>query len=185
MPLSTFRYAKLCYLFRLMDLDKDEVLSQEDFDEMARRASENQDKSREGELHKRIISSSATRYYKRLLDALEITGSQIKLADWLDFFRQLDDEDDVEMESVIQFFLEFFYGVFDVDKDGFISLYESMELFQLFGLPLQKSKTFFKDLDSNADGHVSRYELMNAVEVFLTSDDPEERGNWIFGEFDY
>jgi len=185
MPLSTFRFAKLSYLFRLMDLDGDDILSPADFDEMARRAAENQDKSREGELHKRMISSSAKRYYKRLIEALEITGTQIKLSDWLDYFREMDEEDDVEMDSVIQFFLEFFYGVFDVDKDGFISLYESMELFQLFGLPLEKSKTFFKDLDSNADGHVSRYELMNAVEVFLTSDDPEERGNWVFGEFDY
>ncbi|MEQ8471125.1 MAG: EF-hand domain-containing protein [Marinoscillum sp.] len=166
-----------------MDRNQDGILSELDFDLIAQRASENQDKSREGELHKRIIAASTQKYFQRLVEAVELEGDHIDLRQWLDFFNRLSKEEEQETEAVVQFFLEFFFGVFDVNKDGFISLYEYMELFQIFGLPVSKTKEAFNQVDANADGQISRYELMDAIEVYLTSDDKTEKGNLVFGQW--
>ena len=183
MSLSEFRKAKLTYLFNLLDVDDDKLLTANDFDLIAERSSESQNKFSDGELHRRMIKSSTERYFQRLLAAMDLDHQEINLSVWLDYFEQLDREDELETDSLIQFFLEFFFGVFDADKDGFISLYEAMEFCQMVGIPIKKSKEAFQNLDINADGHVSRYELMNAVEIFLTSEDESERGNWVFGHW--
>ena len=183
MGLSDFRTAKLTYLFNLLDLDKDGLLTENDFEMLSERASESQDRSTKGELRRRLINSSAKRYFKRLLEALIIKKTVISQDDWLQYHLNVDSYDHVESDSLIQFFLEFFFGVFDENKDGYISIYESMELFRLLGISQADSKMAFKSFDTNSDGHISRYELMDAVDVFFTSENPEEEGNWVFGRF--
>lgn len=183
MSLSDFRTAKLSYLFRLLDQNQDGLLDASDFDLIAQKAMRNQDKTQSGQLHKRMILASAHRYHHRLADALELEGEEISHHQWITYFTELDPADDLETETLIQFFLEFFFGVFDVNKDGFITLYEAMELFQLLNISLQEAKETFRNLDLNTDGHISRYELRDAVEVFLFGEDPDEKGNRIFGDW--
>ena len=97
-----------------------------------------------------------------------------------DFFEN--QYDPVVLEEYSELILGFIIHFFDTNNDGFISDEEYERMFKIFGMNELQAGLAFHGLDKDGDNRLSRYELLNAVETFLTSDDPANSDNWVFGD---
>lgn len=78
-------------------------------------------------------------------------------------------------------FVDEILNYFDLNKDDYISIDEFVDLFVAFHIEVRYSGKAFTKLDLNGDELLSKKELLTAVEQYFTSDDKEDRGNWLFG----
>ena len=85
------------------------------------------------------------------------------------------------VEKYRQLIYSFLFDVFDDNNDGYISKEEYAEVYQIYGIDDAEIEEAFASIDVFVDDRLSKYELINAIEVFLTSNDPKDRGNLIFG----
>jgi Ca2+-binding EF-hand superfamily protein len=181
--LSEFQTTKLTYLFVLLDVEKNGVIRDEDFLVLNEKLQE----VRDHEDSKKETKNLSLPFIRALLrDLNKSVFDEINHREFLDFFNGLLSSDDDEMlDEYSQLLLGFIFGYFDENKDGFISKEEYEQLFHVFGMVDDESVEAFGILDRNNDERLSRYELANAIETFLTSDDPENPDNFIFGRFDH
>ncbi|WP_258104958.1 EF-hand domain-containing protein [Marinoscillum sp. MHG1-6] len=84
------------------------------------------------------------------------------------------------LDKVVQHIFE----LFDQNKDDFISVNEYINLFMSFRLEIRYSAKAFTKLDLNKDSLISREELYTGVEQFFRSNDPSDKGNWLFGSLE-
>ncbi|MFT6865391.1 MAG: Ca2+-binding EF-hand superfamily protein [Cyclobacteriaceae bacterium] len=183
--LASFKSAKLTYLFDLLDINGNGFLQLNDFVQLADNVRKILNYE-EGEKEHQAISRKSIKFFHKLLRDIPNPGDQsINLASWLQFFEEevtsFEDEDTVD--EWVDLLLAFVFGMFDENHDGYISLAEYQDLFTIFGKDGAFSKVAFDKIDINKDGKLSRYELIPAVETFLTSSNPDEYGNWVFGDW--
>ncbi|MBD2525725.1 EF-hand domain-containing protein [Nostoc sp. FACHB-133] len=76
------------------------------------------------------------------------------------------------------------FDILDASNDGKISLIEYQEFCVAVGLTEKDAETAFAHLDSNADGHISRDEYLQASKEFHLSDDLNAAGNWLYGSYE-
>ncbi|WP_258104466.1 hypothetical protein [Marinoscillum sp. MHG1-6] len=184
--ISDFQRKKLVHLFNLLDLSESGNLQLNDFAELAEKVRiklNYEDRSKE---HEVAVRKSVKFFYDLLREIPDHQDQTISLEQWLDYFDEnvVNSDDDDVISDHVQFFLDFLFGLFDENRDGFISIDEYIDIFEVFGLEKSHLAKAFIKLDLNADERLSRYELIPAIETFLQSDDPEEVGNWVFGAWD-
>lgn len=73
------------------------------------------------------------------------------------------------------------FDSFDLNKDGVISINEYVDMFMCYHIKIKYSAKAFIKLDRNGDDHVSKQELLQAVDEFFMSSDEKSPGNWLFG----
>ncbi len=73
------------------------------------------------------------------------------------------------------------FDSFDLNQDGVISINEYVDMFMCYHIKIKYSAKAFLKLDRNGDDHVSKEELLKALDEFFKSDDPKSPGNWLFG----
>ncbi len=73
------------------------------------------------------------------------------------------------------------FDSFDLNKDGVISINEYVDMFMCYHIKIKYSAKAFLKLDRNGDDHVSKQELLQAVDEFFKSNDEKAPGNWLFG----
>jgi len=69
----------------------------------------------------------------------------------------------------------------DHDRDGRIAEADFVTNLRAYGQGEEPARAAFKKLDRDGDGHLSKEELLAAVEEFFFSEDPAARGNWLIG----
>ena len=183
--LSDFQRQKLTHFFRLLDLDKNDVLELEDFSDIAVDLCTELGYEFEGKEHKFLVNKCVSFFYS-LLEEITHRGNQtIQLDEWLKFFEEsvIDNTDQEFFDTFTEFMMGFFFDVFDENKDGYISDEEYADLFLVYHIDIKYSAKSFVNLDSNKDGRLSRTELIFAFETYLASDDASMKGNWIFGDW--
>lgn len=183
--LTSFQSVKMTYLFKMLDINGNGALQLDDFAELSEKVREKLGYE-EGEKEHIAIVQKSVRFFHKLLRDIPNPGDQtISLDEWLKFFGEevasFEDEDTVD--EWVDLLLAFVFGMFDENHDGYISLKEYSDLFEIFGRDHTFSKVAFNKIDANKDGKLSRYELIPAVETFLTSDNELEFGNWVFGNW--
>lgn len=181
--MKAFQSTKLSYFFSLLDIDGNGHLSVEDFLELSARAQKHLGVTI-SERAKERLSKDGLKFFQSIKSDLDISSSTISLEEWLESFDQLlesDDEDSID--DIVQSFIALIFSIVDENKDGFLSEEEYIQLFSAFNVPLEEAKTAFATLDRNGDGKLSRYEIINSIETFVISDDANESGNWIFGNW--
>lgn len=182
---SKFLTSKLFYLFQLFDVDKNGVLQKRDFELIADKVRTQLGYEENSKEHLHIASKSVF-FFKKITSELVVEKKdEIKIVEWLEFFRGnvIENQDEIELAEFVQLLLGFIFGVFDENHDGYLSLKEYQEIFHIFGINRSESLEVYKKLDYNGDDKLSRYELSLAVETFLISNDESELGNWIFGNW--
>ena len=88
-----------------------------------------------------------------------------------------------EYDQYISAVVDGIFGMFDQNGDDVISFKEYIDLFMAFRIEIRDSAKSFVALDVNNDGFISQEELELAVEEFYRSDDPNAKGNWLFGDW--
>lgn len=181
--ITDFQSKKLIYFFNLMDITGDGKLSVEDSDtlsaEVKAEAMEEMDDAK-----KMALLLRARKFFEQLRKEMGITNRYIHRTDWMKFMNQLiSDQDQDGIDEVVRMVVGFVFVLFDENSDGYISGGEYSQIFESLGVPVEDAVASFNKLDANEDGRLSRYEILSAVEVFFTSDNQEEPGNWVFGNW--
>ncbi len=184
--ITEFQKKKLAYLFKFLDFNKNTYLQLDDFSDIATRICEKRGYEF-GSHPYQVVSEKCVKFYHHILkDMAKKSQQQITASEWFDFFDKeiLQREDDLILDEYVELILGYVFGLTDENNDGFISREEYTDIFSTFGIGARFSELGFKNMDANLDGKLSRYEVKHAIETFLTSDDPEDRANWVFGNWE-
>jgi Ca2+-binding EF-hand superfamily protein len=183
--LSEFQRNKLTYFFGLYDLNKNGYLQLEDFTDIAEKLCEKLEYKPGSKHHEFLVRKTVALFHRLLADIDHSDEQKIYVEGWLDFFNKevVSKGQEESLEEYVELIIGYLFDLFDENHDGYISLNEYKQVFEIYGIDVQYVDKAFDNLDLNKDARLSRYELIRAVETFLTSDDPLERGNWIFGNW--
>jgi Ca2+-binding EF-hand superfamily protein len=77
---------------------------------------------------------------------------------------------------------EAIFTICDRDDNGFLEQSEFAKFHQAFGCKSANSQLAFQKLDSDGDGQLTVDELLIAWQEYYTSNDPNTRGNWLYGD---
>ena len=178
--------SKLTYLFHMMDVSQNELLDIKDFEMVAEQVTVGLGNTKLEKRKKAAVFRRSRDFFNRIQKAMNLTKDSIGLQDWLGYFENhvIGADQKQSLNEVVRYLLSFFFGVFDDNRDGYFSITEYEKIFETFGISKSQSKAAFDKMDLNQDGILSRYELLMAVEMFLTSTDPTEAGNKIFGDWE-
>ncbi|WP_258105229.1 EF-hand domain-containing protein [Marinoscillum sp. MHG1-6] len=183
--LSEFQSTKFKHLFNLLDINDNGIIQKNDFTLLAERVAPFVNGKIDSKAYNQLVYRGMT-FYNRLIKSLEPSDpSRIGMHEWVKYIDKeiIESGDQDNLAELTQLLLGFIFGLFDENHDGFLSLEEYQEIFQVLSIDDSKASLLYEKLDSNSDDRLSRYELVLAVEGFLTSDDPSELGNWIFGDY--
>lgn len=181
--MSNFQLAKYNYFFKILDVNQNTYIQDEDFSELAERIRVILDYEEGSKEHKRIISK-AERFFQKLvrdinpLDAEKITEKELS-----DHLISVVIKDEVELDSFKEVVFNFMFDFFDQNHDGFISKEEYGDFYTIFGIDKQHFESSFNKLDNSKTGRFNRYDLLSAVEEYFTADNEENPGNWVFGDW--
>lgn len=180
--LSELRKKKFTNGFRVMDTQQKGYLERADFEGLARRLAEVRGvrlSSEEGEM-------LVARYVfiwegvKKIADTDR--NNRVDLEEWLVYHEQLLSKRE-SFEDLIENLASFLFDLLDLNGDGKITIEEHKLFLQAHQIAPGLAEEIFPKLDQNRDGHLSRDEVLSAVQDFYYSDDSNAAGNLLFGPF--
>lgn len=184
--LSDVQNRKIVHFFQLLDSHKNGYLQADDFSEIAERIRVGLGYEAGGDKHVFLAKKSA-RFFHTLLNAISHENKQvISQQEWIDFIEEkiIKGNNEEFKEEFQEFIIGFIFDLFDDNHDGYLSTDEYVDMFVVYGIDIKYSAKAFLKLDLNKDDKLSRNELFHSFEMFLTSDDPNQPGNWIFGKWE-
>jgi len=180
---TAFQKEKLTYFFDIMDLNGNGSIQMDDFSEMAEEVREMMNFEEGSKEHKRV-TDKATRFFHALVKDIDPKDKQeITKEEWLAFFdlEVMPEEMLVEYKEIV---FNFMFDFFDQNRDGYISRKEYEDFYKIFGIDTKFLDEAFPKLDSSNSYKLHRYDVMDAVEDFFISDNKDQAGNWIFGNWE-
>lgn len=180
--MTELQKAKQVHYFNVLDYNGDGTLEKQDFINVADRLAELRGYE-DG-------SSSHTAVRQEILrmwtNARALSGkegkAEITLEDWLAHEQKVLDSN-VLIHSYVQGIARAIFDILDADNDGVISREEYLKFFRSFRGDEEDGELAFQKLDEDEKGYLTRKEFLGAVTEFHLSDDPDARGNWLFGPF--
>jgi len=180
--MTELQKAKQVHYFNVLDYNDDGLLEKQDFVDVADRIAEMRDyepgSSRHSAVRKEILRIWTN---ARALSGAE-NKTQITLEDWLAHEEKVLGSN-VLIRSYVQGIARAVFDILDADNDGVISEEEYLQFFRAFRGEEENGHRAFQKLDENDDGRLTRQEFLEAVTQFHLSDEPDARGNWLFGPF--
>ena len=74
-------------------------------------------------------------------------------------------------------------GMWDRDGDGRLSADEYIKLLWCYGIEEDDAREAIKHVDRDGDGYLTKEDIIQALDEFYFSDDPDAPGNWMFGPY--
>jgi len=180
--MTELQKAKQVHYFDVLDYNDDGLLEKQDFIDVADRIADMRDyekgSSRHSAIRKEILRIWTN---ARALSGAE-NKTQITLEDWLAHEEKVLDSN-VLIRSYVQGIARAVFDILDADNDGILSEQEYLQFFRAFRGEEEEGHRAFEKLDENGDGQLTRQEFLEAVTEFHLSDDPDARGNWLFGPY--
>ena len=180
--LSQVQEMKLTFLFNLLDFNRNGHIQQDDLINVAENMSIIKAETLEDH-HLSFFRRFMERSWNHL-SYFEKNHYKISLYEWLHFADQEIVNCNKEKYTYnIEKLVHAIFLFFDDNKDKHLSVAEYMSLLASFRADFRSAKRSFDLLDTNNDGLISEQELSQAVWKFFHSSDPEEPGNWLFGDW--
>lgn len=180
MPLTPFQKQKIRRLFSVLDVNRDGRVDRSDFvhrvEALARLRGWTEDAPEyERNLHFVLQEWEGVRESSDLDESGAVTPEEfLRYAEIY-----LDDPDAVR--AYAQGDVQLLFDAMDADGDDSITIDEYRAYLEACGVDASAADVFFEHADRDRDGAITRREMANAVEEFLTSEDPEAAGNFMFG----
>jgi Ca2+-binding EF-hand superfamily protein len=180
--MTELQKAKQVHYFNVLDYNNDGLLEKQDFINIADRIAEMRGYE-DGSARHSAVRKEILRIWTnaRALSGAE-EKAQVTLEDWLAHEKKVLDSN-VLIHSYVQGIARAIFDILDADNDGVISEEEYLQFFRAFRGDVESGNQAFEKLDENGDGRLTRQEFLEAVTEFHLSDDPDARGNWLFGPY--
>lgn len=179
--ISKVKLAKLTHYFNVTKMPGDEVVTKDNY--LMRAESVIQvlgiPSDSEGA---QALRAGYAQYWDALAVADTDNDNAVTLEEWIAHFEQLG-QDPAQFEAIAVSRGETIMRLFDSDHDHRISKAEFHTFFNAAGFPESEYTLAFEKLDRNGDGHLTFDELRTAGREFYASDDPDARGNWLYGDY--
>lgn len=180
--MTELQKAKQVHYFNVLDYNGDGILEKQDFINVADRLAELRGYE-EGSSRHTAVRQEILRMWT---NARALSGKEgkakITLEDWLAHEEKVIDSN-VLIHSYVQGIARAIFDILDADNDGVISEDEYLKFFRSFRGDVEDAEVAFEKLDHEEKGHLTRKEFLEAVTEFHLSDDPDARGNWLFGPY--
>lgn len=183
--LTELQERKLIHYFDILDHNGNGSIEEDDFSGVGENLCVLWDILPGTKEYKKIISS-VTQQWTGLLASIGNNNLESATKDeWLDFAdRYIVNGEKKDYDVYVKNVVEGIFGMFDQNGDNVISFKEYIDLFMAFRIEIRHSAKSFVNMDVNNDGFISKQELELAVEEFYRSDDPDAKGNWLFGDWE-
>jgi Ca2+-binding EF-hand superfamily protein len=179
--LSDLQAKKLTRYFQVYDIDDDGRIEVSDFERIVENV-----RILHGETSSNEHSELSEAYmalWNRIRSVADgDRDGGVDLDEWLAYW-QLALEDDQPYELEVQAITDRRFTIFDLDEDDAIVMSEFCDFYGVFGLAVTLAETVFASLDADADGSISRAELLEASRDFFQSNDVEAAGNVLYGPY--
>jgi len=180
--MTDLQKAKQIHYFNVLDYNDDGVLEKEDFLKIADRIADMRDYEEDGSRHTAVRQEILRMWTNARALSGKKERSQVTLDDWLAHEQKVLDSE-VLIHSYVRGIARAIFDILDADNDGVISEEEYLQFFRAFRGDPKDGKVAFDKLDADDNGHLTRQEFLEAVTEFHLSDDPDARGNWLFGPY--
>lgn len=175
--LSTFRRRKLSHLFHVYDVDGNGFVEVDDFERVIHVLAASRGWAVDGPAYARLRRAYMSQWQMIGVAAEPGEGGRVRPDAWLALWSGIVV---ASFDERLRTLTDLLFDCMDADGNHLISLDESRAWFAAHGAPAEADHVF-PACDLNGDGQISREEWEQLVEAFFFSDDPEARGNSIFG----
>jgi len=180
MPLTPFQKHKIRRLFSVLDVNRDGRVDRNDYVRRVQglaRLSGWTEGSPEYERNLQYVLQE----WESVRDSADLDDSGAVTIDeylrYADIY--LDDPDAVS--AYARGDVQLLFDAMDTDGDGAITVNEYRAYLKACGVDASAADVFFQHADTDKDGYITRDEMSQAVEEFLSSEDPNAPGNFMFG----
>ncbi len=178
---------KLMHMFDLLDVDGNGLLEYEDFRMVVDTMAEERGWSSSNRRYLALVASNR-RLWKMFSRHLDANGDgSISLAEWLAFhiraFLTEPQENgfDPIFSSTLQSIAKFFLEMLDSDGDGLVTEDDYVMFCTAYNVSEEEARHSFRLFDRNQNGQLEQQEVVEMVQEFYLSENPEALGNVFFG----
>lgn len=180
--LTPLQKQKLIHYFNVLDFDKSGSLEKEDFIHIGENLAILWGFREGTDEYDICIERSLQTWHDFRKFIGKPDDGHATLEEWLVFADQvIVNGDEALYERHVNKLAREIFDFFDVNKDGYISLNEYIDMFMAYRIEIRFSARAFTRLDLNKDDLISREELLSGIRQFFRSDDEKAAGNWLFG----
>jgi Ca2+-binding EF-hand superfamily protein len=180
--LGHLQIKKLIRRFEVSDTDYNGILERSDFERIAELTAELRGWSTDSPAYETLYGNLMG-WWTGMQSAADVDQSnQVTLQEWLAYHDKLL-SDPAVYQATIGAVVEFDMVVYDLDGDGALNLGDYTAFFKSLGLSTAMAAEAFARLDMNGDGLISHAELLQLVDEYFKSNDPQAAGNWMLGPF--
>lgn len=180
MALTPFQKHKIRRLFSVLDVNRDGRVDRNDFIRRAQalaRLSGWTEGSPEYERNLRSVLEE----WENVRDSADLDDSGAVALDEYLRYAEIFLDDPEAVQAYARGDVQLLFDAMDTDGDDAITLDEYRAYLAACGVDESAAEVFFEHADRDRDGAITRDEMARAVEEFLTSEDPEAAGNFMFG----
>ena len=182
--LSEIQQKKINHLFQILDTNKNGSLQLDDFTHVSEKIIKCL-KIEIGSRKGKLIETKANRLFIQLLIDTHQSELSISLRDWMKFFeKEILSEKQGSLDGYIHRTTFHIFSLFDLNADNKISMEEYANMWSIYGIPKGECTEIFNLLDENGDSVISSQEIINGLNDFFISSDPNAPGNFIFGHWE-
>ena len=178
--LTSLQIRKLTRRFHLLDTNGDGLIEEADYEAVVQRLAGVSNLA-PGSRKFEAMRIGYVNLWFRLQEQTDTTQAMaVTLDDFLRAAVQLVAVGDVyarQIEPLANALLD----VFDADQDGQLNAEEWANWFMALGVTRGDTAATFRRIDHNRDGHITRAEVLGAIEEFYHGNNPDAPGTWLFG----
>lgn len=183
MSLTPLRARKLSTIFSILDLNDDGIIERGDFLRRVNGFSALRGWSDDSPEYLRNAAYSLEEW-KNLRETVDVDEDGTVTRDEYLKFGEVYLSDLDAVRAYARGDIQLLFDAMDLDGDDRVSAAEYREYLEVCGADPSGADEFFAHADRDRDGKITRAELAHAFEEFLLSDDPDARGNFLFGVVD-
>ncbi len=180
--LTDLQKRKLTKLFAMYDTRCDGYLLAEDYENMAKKIAASRNLGLRS-IKCQTLMSQFTYDWKCLQKKADGTHDQkVSLKQWLEYHDEILG-DRSKYDEQIRARTVALLDAFDRDENGGLSQQEWAELLKVYNVSPVYADIVYPALDTNQDGFLTKDEILQLIDDFYYSDDPNAPANMMFGPY--
>lgn len=178
--LSALQQKKIDKLFSFWDTNNNKSLDKADFTKIARRIAAHYHWEPGSTQYERTHQTLMAAWGQMQVFADEDENAVITPKEWRDYCKHLITDESAYRIYTLELSMNLF-SIVDQDEDGDLSQEDWQTLFDLFNAKAEEAAFAFDQIDRDGNGQVSIGEMVEALNDFFRSSDPNVPGNYLFG----